>query len=107
MTNMDELGMYYYNGHHNYLIFQRPNDKARLYTPSLEPGKYSIQLFFHSSGDGPGGLSIYTREDNSPYAQLVWYYSKKFNGTYSDWTEARVEVNQVSSFKVSFWHCKD
>lgn len=80
---------------------QLPNDYARLVSPVLQSGKYSIEFYFHATGSALGGLDVYARKESSQFGELVWYYTGKFNGTFSSWTYARVEVSSTSSFKVS------
>lgn len=82
------------------LSFQVPNDYARLISPVLESGTYSIQFFYHAEGNGVSALSIHTRGESSPFAKRVWYHTAKFNGTITEWTQVRVEVSQVTAFHV-------
>ena len=82
------------------LILQLPNDRARVYTEDLIPGKYSIEFWLHAKGPGTGGLNVYTRSNDTMFAQLVWYYSGRVNGTFDQWTKVQVEVNQETSFQV-------
>lgn len=83
-------------------LLQLPNHLARIYTATLEGGRYSIQFAYHAYGNGTGGLNVYTRSSGSQFAQLVWYYASRYNGTANAWREVRVEVNQQRSFAVRF-----
>lgn len=71
-----------------------------MYTDNLRPGRYSIEFWFHARGDGIGGLNVYTRKADSQFNRLIWYYSKRFNGSATEWTSASVEVNQQTTFQV-------
>ena len=76
-----------------------------MYTDHLIPGRYSIQFAFHAKSqfsNDMGGLIVYTRSNTTMFARMVWYYSGLINGTFSQWTPVRVEVNQNTNFQVVY-----
>jgi len=76
------------------------NDNAIVYTSDLEPGKYTVNFWYHAKGE-PGGLTVSTRASGSEFTNRIWSYSMSFNGEQPVWTEVTVQIDRESSFRVS------